>query len=105
MLKNISEKLDPKSVVYLFVGYSKKTRGGYFYNHEENKIFVLTNATFLEDNYISDHKPCSMIILNEMEPGMTSAQSTKVIDPLTSDSQIIPSQDTLPPRRSERVVR
>ena len=40
-----------------------------------------------------------------MEPGTTSAQSTRVVDPLTSDSQMIPSQDTLPPRRSGRVVR
>ena len=86
MLKNRSGKLDPKSVVYLFVGYSKETRGRYFYSHEENKVFVSTNATFLEDNYISDHKPCSKIVLNEIEPGMTSAQSTRVVDPLTSDS-------------------
>ena len=40
-----------------------------------------------------------------MEPGETSSQSTRVIDPLTSKSQMIPSQDILPLRRSERVVR
>ncbi|KAK0594600.1 hypothetical protein LWI29_001701 [Acer saccharum] len=86
-------------------GCSKETRGGYFYSHEDNKVFVSTNATFLEDNYISDHKPRSKIVLNELEPGETSIQSTRVVDPLTSESQMIPIQDTLPPRRSVRVVR
>ena len=95
-----SGKLDPKSVVCLFLGYSKEIWCGYFYSHEENKVFVSTKAKFLEDNYISDHKPRSKIVLNEIEPGTTSAQSTRVVDPLTSDSQMIPSQDTLPPRRS-----
>ena len=63
VLKNKTGKLDPKFVVCLFVGYSKKTRGGYFYSPEDNKVFVSTNATFLEDNYISDHKPRSKIVL------------------------------------------
>ena len=92
-------------MVCLFVGYSKETRGGYFYSPEDNKVFVSTNATFLKDNYISDHKSRSKIVLNELEPGKTSSQSTRVVDPLTYESQMIPSQDTLPPRRSERVVR
>ena len=43
--------------------------------------------------------------MNELKPGETSSQSTKVVDPLTSESQMIPSQDILPLRRSERVVR
>ncbi|KAK0575773.1 hypothetical protein LWI29_006753 [Acer saccharum] len=105
VLKNKIGKLDPKSVVGLFVGYSKETRDGYFYSHEDNKVFVSTNATFLEDNYISNHKPRSKIVLNELEPGETSTQSIRVVDPLTFESQMIPSQDTLPPKRSERVVR
>ena len=105
VLKNRSGKLEPKSVVCLFVGYSKETRGGYFYSPKDNKVFVSTNATFLEDNYISDHKPHSKIVLNELEPGESSSQSTRVVDPLTSESQMIPSQDILPLRRSERVVR
>ena len=105
VLKNRAGKLDPKSMVCLFVGYSKETRGGHFYSPEDNKVFVSTNATFLEDNYISDHKPRSKIVLNELEPGETSTQSTRIVDPLTSESQMIPSQGTLPPRRSERVVK
>ena len=109
VLKNRSGKLEPRSQVCLFVGYPKETRGGFFYNPQENKVFVSTNATFLEEDYMSNHKPRSKIVLKELEPGTTSAQSTRVVDdviiPQTSDSQIIPSQDTLPPRSSGRVVR
>ena len=108
VLKNRSGKLEPRSQVCLFVGYPKETRGGFFYNPQENKVFVSTNATFLEEDYMSNHKPRSKIVLKELEPGTTSAQSTRVVDdviiPQTSDSQILPSQDTLPSRRSGRVV-
>ncbi|KAL5810596.1 hypothetical protein ACOSQ4_027164 [Xanthoceras sorbifolium] len=104
VLKNRSGKLDSKSVVCLFVGYSKETRGGYFYSPEDNKVFVSKNATFLEDNYISDHKPRSKIVLYELEPGETSTPSTRVVDPQISESQMIHDRDTLPPRRSGRVV-
>ena len=58
---------------------------------------------------MSDHKSRSKIVLNELKLGSTSDQSTKVVNrvivPLTSDSLMIPSQITLPPKRSERVVR
>lgn len=29
------------------MGYSKETKGGMFYNAQENKLFVLTNILFL----------------------------------------------------------
>ncbi|KAL5756458.1 hypothetical protein ACOSQ2_021204 [Xanthoceras sorbifolium] len=72
-------------------------------------MFVSTNVTFLEEDYMSNHKPRSKIVLNELEPSTTSAHSTRVVDdviiPQISDSQRIPSQDTLLLRRSGRVAR
>ena len=43
-----SDKLGAKSDRCLFVGYPKETRGYYFYNPMEQKVFVSRNATFLE---------------------------------------------------------
>ncbi len=43
-----SDKLGAKSDRCLFVGYPKETRGYYFYNPLEQKVFVSRNATFLE---------------------------------------------------------
>ena len=57
VLKNKVGKFEPRSQIRLFVGYSKETRGGYFYSPQDNKVLVLTNTTFLEDNYMIDHKP------------------------------------------------
>ena len=58
---------------------------------------------------MNDHKPRSKIVLNELKASSTSKQSTKVVDvvvvPLTPNSQTVPSQITLPPKRSGRDVR
>ena len=50
----------------LFVGYPKGTRGYYFYNSEEQKVFVSTNAKFLEEDYMKDYEPKSKIELKEL---------------------------------------
>ena len=46
--RQVSDKLGPKSDKCLFVGYPKETRGYYFYNPSENKVFVASNGAFLE---------------------------------------------------------
>ena len=92
----------------LFVGYPKKTRGGFFYSPEENKVFVSTNATFLEEDYMREFKPRSKVVLEELLAGSTSTPSTIVVDkniaPSTSERQMNVYQNDLPPRRSGRVV-
>ena len=40
------DKLGAKSEKCLFVGYPKETRGYYFYNPSEQKVFVSKHATF-----------------------------------------------------------
>ena len=46
--RQISDKLAPKSDKCLFVGYPKETKGYFFYNASENKVFVARNGVFLE---------------------------------------------------------
>ncbi|KAJ9566454.1 hypothetical protein OSB04_002420 [Centaurea solstitialis] len=48
-----SEKLKPKSDKCFFVRYPKTTVGYYFYNPEENKVFVARNGKFLEEKFLS----------------------------------------------------
>ena len=40
----------------LFVGYTKEIRGYYFYNNEEQKVFVSTNVKLLEEEYMKKNK-------------------------------------------------
>ena len=44
MLKRKSDKLEAKTKVCMFLGYSKETKGYLFYNHKDNKVFVSTYA-------------------------------------------------------------
>ena len=50
-------KLETRSEVCYFIGYLQGTFGWYFYDPREQKVFVSTNAIFLEDDYIMNHKP------------------------------------------------
>ena len=63
MLKRDPSKLETMSDVCLFVGYPK---GYIFYDPHNQKVFVSTNARFLEEDYMIDNKPKSKVILEEM---------------------------------------
>ena len=54
VLKKKSDKLEAKTKVRMFLGYSKETKGYLFYNHKGNKVFVSTHAKFLEDDYVNN---------------------------------------------------
>ena len=66
MLKGKTGKLEPRTKVCMFVGYPKGTRGGLFYSPLDKKLFVSTNATFLEDDYMTNFKPRSKVVLEEL---------------------------------------
>jgi hypothetical protein len=65
MLKGKMDKMELRLNVCLFVGYPKGTKGYYFYNSQDKKIFVSTNAIFLEDKYIEERGSKSRVILEE----------------------------------------
>ena len=61
VLKGKLDKVEPKSEVCLLVGYPKETRGYLFYSHKDNKVFVSTNAKFLENDYMNNFTPRSRV--------------------------------------------
>ena len=65
VLKGKMSKLEIRSKVCYVIGYPKGTFGWYFYDPREQKVFVSTNAIFLEDDYIMNHKPKGRIDLRE----------------------------------------
>ena len=57
-------KLEQRTEVFLFVGYSKGTQGGLFYSPVDKKVFGSTNATFLDNDYIMNFKSHRKIVLD-----------------------------------------
>ena len=77
VLDKEAKKLESRSEVCLFVGYPKGTKGGLFYNPKQNKVFVSTHATFLEESYMEDFKPHSKVVLEEMTSGLDVPKVTE----------------------------
>ena len=50
-----------------FVGYPKETKGYYFYNASENKVFVSRDGIFLEREHISKGTSGSKVQLEEIQ--------------------------------------
>ncbi|RVW44912.1 Retrovirus-related Pol polyprotein from transposon TNT 1-94 [Vitis vinifera] len=104
VLKGKTGKLEPRSEVCMFVGYPKGTREGMFYSAQDNKVFVSTNATFLEYNYMADFKPRSKVVLEELLADEISPMPTTVVERQRKETT---AQDLTPPppRRSGREIR
>ncbi|TYK03644.1 gag/pol protein [Cucumis melo var. makuwa] len=101
------KKLERRSKLCLFVGYPKESKGGLFYDPQENKVFVSTNATFLEEDHIRNHQTRSKLVLEEISKNTTDRPSsfTKVVDKTRNIGQTHHFQELGKPRRSGRVVR
>nr|GEV50532.1 retrotransposon protein, putative, Ty1-copia subclass [Tanacetum cinerariifolium] len=54
------DKLEPKSIKCIFVGYLKETMRNSFYYLPENKVFVAWNAEFLENSFIAQEASGSL---------------------------------------------
>ena len=101
VLKQSSDKLDAKSELCWFVGYPKGTRGNNFYNKYDMKVFVISNAKFMEEEYIMNHIIRDMKWTEKTE--FPSIQDNVVlVDP---QPLILDTNTTNMPHRSGRVIR
>ncbi|KAK8715759.1 hypothetical protein V6N13_043085 [Hibiscus sabdariffa] len=94
----MSTKLEHRSHKCIFVGYLKETKGYYFFNPEENKVFVARTGVFLEKEFLSSKMDRRNIELEEV-------QQQQVTEPeVEQTSQIVEENstnlETQPLRRS-----
>ena len=93
----------------MFLGYSKETKGYLFYNHKDNKVFVSTNAKFLEDDYVNNFNPRSKVVLVEIDelvieqPTVETRDDVAVLD--TPQDITHKMTSTQEPRRRGRIIR
>ena len=61
------DKLEAKSTLCYFVGYPKGTKGYYFYYPEDYNVLVSKDATFLEEDLLSQVDSGSKVELEEIQ--------------------------------------
>jgi hypothetical protein len=61
------DKLTPKSDTCFFVGYPRETKGYYFYNKIEGKVFFICNCIFLKKEFLSKGVSGSKVQLEEIQ--------------------------------------
>ncbi|KAJ9565731.1 hypothetical protein OSB04_001697 [Centaurea solstitialis] len=99
------EKLKPKSDKCFFVGYPRTTVGYYFYNPEENKVFVARNGKFLEEKFLSSgntRKDVDLQVVDEENttPILEPEIQHENVEPQSEPIEEVQTQDL---RRSSRV--
>ncbi|KAJ9542012.1 hypothetical protein OSB04_028518 [Centaurea solstitialis] len=102
-----SEKLKPKSDKCFFRGVpkTKTTVGYYFYNPEENKVFVARNGKFLEEKFLSSgntREDVDLQIVDEdnTTPTVEPEIQHENVEPQSEPIEEVQTQDL---RRSTRV--
>ncbi|GKE06645.1 retrotransposon protein, putative, ty1-copia subclass [Tanacetum coccineum] len=111
--RDAPDKLDPRSIKCIFVGYPKETMVYYFYYQLENKIFVAQNAEFFEKNLIVQEASRSHGLLksNRSDEGLELIQE-KDTQPSKNTSkehnevaptEVEPQNVGVPIRRSARI--
>ncbi|GJU06761.1 retrotransposon protein, putative, ty1-copia subclass [Tanacetum coccineum] len=97
------DKLEPRSIKCIFIGYSKETMGYSFYYPPENKVFVARNVEFFENSLIAQEASGSLKDLKIIqEEDMHPSKNTSLHH--DEDNQEIdePQSDIIPIRRSTR---
>ncbi|KAJ9552405.1 hypothetical protein OSB04_016450 [Centaurea solstitialis] len=88
-----------------FVGYPKTTVGYYFYNPEENKVFVARNGKFLEEKFLSSGNTREDVDLQVVDEENT----TPIVEPEIQHENVEPQSESIEEvqtqdlRRSSRV--
>lgn len=107
VLNGKADKLESRTEVRLFVGYPRGTKGGLFYSPKDQKVIVSTNARFLEEDYVMNHKPISRVVLEELrgETPNTSVPTVQQDEPQVTAQRVTNvTPQPIVPRRSGRVV-
>ena len=111
MKKTKVDKLESRTELCLFVGYPIETKDGFFYSPKDNKVFISTNARYLEDDHIRDHKSNNKVVLEELYTDEIGDLTKDQNDEIVVDQPVVRSETTqieehsISLHRSGKVVR
>ncbi|GJY21911.1 zinc finger, CCHC-type containing protein [Tanacetum coccineum] len=96
-------KLEPRSIKCIFVGYPKETIGYSLYYPLENKVFIAWNTKFFENNLITQEASGSLEDLEIIqEEDMHPSENTSSLHDEDNEEINEPQSDIIPIRRSTR---
>nr|GEV79126.1 hypothetical protein [Tanacetum cinerariifolium] len=97
------DKLEPRSIKCIFIGYPKETMRYSFYYPAENKVLVARNAEFLENSLITQEASRSLEDLEIIQEEDTHPLKDTSLNHEEGDLEIDePQSDIVPIRRSTR---
>nr|GEW44069.1 retrotransposon protein, putative, Ty1-copia subclass [Tanacetum cinerariifolium] len=97
------DKLKPRSIKCIFIGYPKETMSYSFYYPPENKVLVAWNAEFLENSLITQEASGSLEDLEIIQEEDTQPSIDTSLNHEEDDLEIDePQSDIIPIRRSTR---
>ncbi|GJV26714.1 retrotransposon protein, putative, ty1-copia subclass [Tanacetum coccineum] len=100
------DKLEPRSIKCIFIGYPKETMGYSFYYPPENKVLVARNAEFLENSLINQEASGSLEDLEIIQEEDTHPSIDTSLNHEEDDLEIDePQSDIIPICRSTRTRR
>ncbi|GJU67629.1 retrotransposon protein, putative, ty1-copia subclass [Tanacetum coccineum] len=100
------DKLEPRSIKCIFIGYPKETMGYSFYYPPENKVLVARNAEFLENSLIDQEASGSLEDLEIIQEEDTHPSIDTSLNHEEDDLEMDePQSDIIPIRRSTRTRR
>nr|GEU78887.1 hypothetical protein [Tanacetum cinerariifolium] len=100
------EKLEPRSIKCIFIGYPQETMGCSFYYPPENKVFVARNAEFLENSLINQEASGNLEDIEIIQEEDTHPSVNTSLYHEENDQEINkPQSDINPIRRSTRTRR
>nr|GFC76490.1 hypothetical protein [Tanacetum cinerariifolium] len=100
------DKLEPRSIKCIFIGYPKETMGYSFYYPPENKVLVAQNAEFLENSLITQEASRSLEDLEIIQEEDTHPSIDTSLNHKENDLEIDePQSEIIPIRRSTRTRR
>jgi hypothetical protein len=86
------------------VGYLRETKGYYFYNKVEGKVFVAHNGVFMEKEFLSKEVSGSKVQLEEIQETLKNVSTPT--DPIQEVQDVVPPNVEAPaPCRSIRARR
>ena len=88
------DKLESRTKLCIFIRYLKETKCGFFYNSKDNKVFVSTNARFLEDDHIRNHKSNNKVMLEELDTNEIGDSTQDQNDETIGDQSVVRSETT-----------